>query len=271
MFQAEILNGLRDAPPFKGLKEPILKELAQRCETWKLEVDEQVRINPRNIPILLVTKGCIAATSTTGFGRFEKIVLALIMPSQLVCEFEYFGNTLPETAGLRAVDETEIIAIPTAMMTDLVKSHPEVMSNLAKTLVTKINICNFHLEAVSQTQGDKKIATLLSGFVRLTEWMPPGYQDTHRKAPMPISVVWDVELFVRFLSSDYRTVVRGLVDLVRKDLIEIECLNDELNPIPDVALEDLAELGRKNCKLDPRTRFRVTIRNPGKLERYCGD
>ena len=271
MSQAEILAGLRDAPPFKGLKDLTLKELAQRCEIWKLEVGEQVRINPRNIPILLITKGCIAATSTTGFGRLEKIVFALLMPSQLVCEFEYFGNTLPETTGLRAVDETEIVAIPTAVVTDLIRSHPEVMRNLAKTLVTKINICNFHLEAVSQTQGDKKIATLLSGFVRLAEWTPPHYQDAHQKSPMHISVVWDVELFVRFLSSDHRTVVRGLVDLVRENLIEVEWLDDALTLIPDVGLEDLVELGKKNCKLDARTRFRVTIRNPGKLERYCGD
>lgn len=271
MSQAEILASLRDAPPFKGLKDLTLKELAQHCELWKLEVGEQVRISPRNIPILLVRKGCIAATSTTGFGRLEKIVLALLMPAQLVCEFEFFGNTLPETAGLRAVDETEIIAIPTAAVTDLIRTHPEVMRNLAKTLVTKINICNFHLEAVSQTQGDKKIATLLSGFVRLAEWIPAGYQDTHQKAPMPIPVVWDVELFVRFLSSDHRTVVRGLADLVRQNLIEIEWLDDALAPRRDVGLEDLAELGRKNCRLDARTRFRVTIRNPGKLERYCGD
>jgi CRP-like cAMP-binding protein len=271
LSQAEIFVSLRNVSLFKGLKDPILKELAQRCEIWKLEVGEQVRISPRNIPILLITKGCIAATSTTGFGKLEKIVLALLMPSQLLCEFEYFGNTMPETAGLRAVDETEMIAIPALVMTNLMKSHPEVMLNLAKTLVTKVNICNFHLEAVTQTQGDKKIATLLSGFVRLAEWVPPGYQDTHQKSPMSISIVWDVELFVRFLSSDYRTVVRGLVDLVREDLIEIEWLYDALTPIPDVGPEDLVELGKKNSKLDVRTRFRVTIRNPSKLERYCGD
>jgi CRP-like cAMP-binding protein len=271
LSQAEILASLRDAPLFKGIKDLILKEMAQRCEIWKLEVGEQVRISPMRIPIMLITKGCIAATSTTGFGRLEKIVLALLMPSQLVCEFEYFGNMLPETAGLRAVDETEMIAIPAAVMTDLIRSHPEVMRNLAKTIVTKINICNFHLEAVSQTQGDKKIATLLSGFVNLAEWRPPGYQDDHQKSPMSISIVWDVELFVRFLSSDHRTVVRGLVDLVRENLIDIEWLDDALTLIPDVGLKDLVELGKKNSKLDARTRFRVTIRNPGKLERYCGD
>lgn len=271
MSQVEILASLRDASLFKGLKEPILKDLAQRCEMWKLEVGEQVRISPRNVPILLITKGCIAATSTTGFGRLEKIVLALLMPSQLLCEFEYFGNTMPETTGLRAVDETEMIAIPALVMTNLMRSHPEVMLNLAKTLVTKVNICNFHLEAVSQTQGDKKIATLLSGFVKLAEWVPPGYQDPHQKSPMHISVVWDVELLVRFLSSDYRTVVRGMVDLIREDLIEIEWLYDALTPIPEVGLEDLVDLGKKNSRLDVRTRFRVTIRNPGRLERHCGD
>jgi CRP-like cAMP-binding protein len=177
LSEAETLASLRDAPLFKGLTDAILKELAPHCDIWKLEVGEQVRINPKNVPIFLITKGCIAATSTTGFGRFQKIVLALIMPSQLVCEFEYFGNTLPETAGLRAVDETEMIAIPALMLTNLISSYQEVMRNLATMLVTKINICNFHLEAVSQTQGDKKIATLLSGFVRLTEWVPSGYQD----------------------------------------------------------------------------------------------
>lgn len=271
MSQAETLTSLRNAPLFKGLKDALLKELAPHCEIWKLELGEQVRINPRNIPILLITKGCIAATSTTGFGRLEKIVLALLMPSQLVCEFEYFGNTLPETAGLRAVDETEMIAIPALRMTNLIRSYPEVMRNLATMLVTKINICNFHLEAVSQTKGDKKIATLLSGFVRLAEWMPRGYDDPHQKSPMRISVVWDVELFVRFLSSDHRTVVRGLVDLVQEGLIEIEWLDNTLTRKPEVDVKDLVELGRKNCKLDARTPCRVTIKNPGRLERYCGD
>lgn len=271
MSHAETLANLQNAPLFKGLQDAILNDLAQRCQIWKLEVGEQVRINPKNIPILLITKGCIAATSTTGFGRFRKIVLALLMPSQLVCEFEYFGNTPPETTGLRAVDETEMIAIPAPLMTDLSRSHPEVMRNLATMLVTKINICNFHLEAVSQTQGDKKIATLLSGFVRLAEWVPASYHDLQQKAPMTISVVWDVEFFERLLSSEFRTVVRGLVDLVQQNLIEIEWLDDSLAPISNVGVEDIAELGRKNGKLGAKTRFRVTIKNPGKLERYCGD
>jgi CRP-like cAMP-binding protein len=271
LSHSEILASLRDAPLFKGLKDPILKDLAQHCEIWKLEVDEQVRINPKSVPILLITKGCITATSTTGFGRFEKIVLALLMPTQLVCEFEYFGNALPKTAGLRAVDETEIVAIPSAILTELIRSNPDVMRNLAMMLVTKINICNFHLEAVSQTQGDKKIATMLSGFVRLAEWVPPAYQDAYKKSPMPITIVWDVELFVRFLSSNYRTVVRGLGDLISENLIGIKWLDDALTPRSDIGPDDLAELGKKNSKLDARTRFRVTIQNPGKLERYCGD
>lgn len=270
MSHTEILPVLRDAPLFAGVSEHVLKDLARRCTIWRLDVGEYVRINADDIPTLLIAKGCIAALATTGFGRYERIALALLMPTQLLCEFEYFGNKLPETAGLKAIDETEIISIPAKALGDLLAAYPLVLNNLAKSLVEKINICNFHLEAVSQTQGDKKIATMLSGFIKIAEWVPPDYGDVQRRSPMRLSIVWDIELLARYLSSDHRTIKGGLVDLVRANLIEIEWLDESLSAIPGVGVEEIEGLGRRNSKIDEKTGFRVTIKNPGKLEEYCG-
>lgn len=271
MPQAEILSGLRACPVFEGVKDTALRDLAENCTFWRMDVGEHVRVTPADVPLLLITKGCVAAVSTTGFGQHKRIVLALLMPTQLMCEFEYFGNMLPETAGLRAVDETEIISIPAKAMTGLMSQHPRVLHNMARALVSKINVCNFHLEAASQTQGDKKIATMLSGFINIPEWTPRDYRDVQRRSPMRLTVVWDVDLISKFLSSDDRTVWGGLAELVRRNLIEIEWLDERLAPVAGVELDDLIKPGRRNRKVNDRTRFRVTIKNPDRLEHYCGD
>jgi CRP-like cAMP-binding protein len=271
LSQAEILSNLRDAPLFQGVEEQALRNLAQRCSVRTFEVGEPILTAPDDDPILLVAKGCVSATSTTGYGKFEKIVLALLMPTQLLYEFEFFGNKPPENAGLRAVDGTEIIFFPRKAMAELCATYPQVMHNLAKALITKINVCNFHLEAVSQTKGGRKIATMLSGFVKIPEWRPRHYQDIQRRSPMPLSIVWDVELFTKYLSSDFRTIREGLFDLVQENLIEIEWLERDLVPIQNVGAGDIKELKKTGDRIDTKTYFRITLTNPGKLEDYCAD
>ncbi|OLE55403.1 MAG: hypothetical protein AUG51_02800 [Acidobacteria bacterium 13_1_20CM_3_53_8] len=186
-------------------------------------------------------------------------------------EFEYFGNKLPDNAGLKAIDRTELISFSIKRLSDLIAANPQVMRNLAKMLVTKINICNFHLEVVSQTQRGRKIATLLSGFIKISEWKPSYYQDIQRKAPMSLSIAWDIELLTRFLSCDSRTIRDGLRDLLEENLIEIEWLDDRLAAIQNVTMNDIIDLGKKSSKIDEKTNFRLTIKNPNKLEDYCAD
>lgn len=271
MTDTNILSHLRVASLFQGLDEHSLKDFAQYCDIQRYDVGEYVRVNPDNIPIYLLSKGCVAATSTTGYGRYERVVLALLMPTQLLCEFEYFGNKFPDNAGLKAIDRTEIISFPPKRLEQLITAHPQVMYNLARTLVTKINICNFHLEAVSQTKRDRKIATMLSGFIKIAEWRPAGYSDALHKMPMALSIVWDIELLTRFLSCDSRTIREGLFDLHAANLIDVEWLDASLTPIQNIDTNDIKQGGRRNSRIDEKTYFRITIKNPSKLEDYCAD
>jgi hypothetical protein len=267
----EILFCLKSTELFRGVNERALKDFAQHCTIQILDVGEHVPVNLNDLHVLLILKGCVAATVTAEYGRFEKFVSTLLMPTQLLFEFEYLGNKFPDHAKLKVIDKTEMISFPTQRLTDLIVTCPQVMRNLAKALVTKINIGNFHLEVVSQTQGDRKLATMLSGFIKIAEWKPADYKDIRHKDPLPLSIAWDIELLTRFLSCDSRTLRDGLLDLLEENLIEVEWLDDSLAVIQGIEINDIKQFGKRDSKIDEKTYFRITIKNPAKLEDYCGD
>jgi hypothetical protein len=193
------------------------------------------------------------------------------MPLQLVGEYQYFGDELPERLEVIAVHNTSVLSFSPHALRELVKSFPVVNHNLAKTILIKQHISNFRLEAVCQTKGDHKIATLLTGFIRIPEWQPKNYADQHFKHEMPLPMMWTVDLITRYLSCNMRTARDGLLTLVNSKLITIQWFSHELKPLYDVDAQDLKDLGRRNSKVDDKTYFKISILAPNKLEEYCGE
>lgn len=272
--QGDILTSLQSTPLFSGVHERWLKEFTKYCSFEEFGVGDKIPVRGRaqdEIPIFLVTKGCVALHATTGYGRYEKIILALVMPAQLLYEFQFLGDPLPANSGAVAVDETRVVVFYPNRFEELLRHQPVVMRNLARTIMVKQNISNFHLEAVCQTKGDLKIATMLSGFIRLAAWRPNGYDDPHLKKEMPLSVVWSIDLLTGYLSCDVRTARNGLLELIKTGLIKVQWLNDELMPLEGIGEQDLKAQGRKGGMFHEKTAFRISILKPGKLEEYCGN
>lgn len=274
MPQSEILTLLRSTPLFRGVPERALEDFIESCSFQEFGVGDKIpsrgRVGDQN-PIFLVTKGCVALYSTTGYGTFQKIILALVMPTQLLCEFQFLGDQLPDTSGLVAIDETSVVIFYPNRFEEFIKSEPAVMRNLAAAIMVKQNISNFHLEAVCQTKGDAKIATMLSGFIRLDEWRPRGYDDPHLRTEMPLSVMWSIDLLTRYLSCDVRTARSGLLELIKRGLIKVQWFDRALIPLEGTDEEDIKNLGRKGARIDEDTYFRISILKPNRLEEYCGD
>lgn len=274
MPRNEILTLLQSTPLFRGVQQRALENFVQFCSFREFGVGDKITFRGRardENPIFLVTKGCVALHATTGYGTYEKIILALVMPTQLLCEFQFLGDPLPDNSGLVAIDETGVVSFYPNRFEELIKSQPIVMRNLAETIMVKQNISNFHLEAVCQTKGDAKIATMLSGFTRLDEWRPLDYDDPHLKKEMPLSVMWSIDILTRYLSCDARTARSGLLELIKAGLIKVQWFDDALIPIEDTKEEDLKNSGKKGSKIDEDTYFRISILRPNKLEEYCGD
>lgn len=267
------LSYLQSSLLFKDVPGQELENFRQHCSLEEFRTGDRVHISGRGsgeVPIFVVVEGCLAIYAPTVYGKYEEMILALIMPSQLVGEFEYLGGVLPERLEVIAVDETKLILFPSHSLKDLIKRYPAVAYNLARTVLTKQNISNFRLEAVCQTKGDQKIATLLLGFMRIPEWKPPAYKDMQYKQEMPLTMMWTLDLFTSLLSCDVRTARDGLLDLVEARLITIQWFNNEtLLPRADITLDDEKELGKKHSKVNERTYFRISITRPNKLEEYC--
>lgn len=271
--QEDILTLLQSTPLFRGVEEKALKEFVTYCSLDDLAVGDKIPWKMRlrdEIPIFLVTRGCVALHTTTVYGAYKRIILALVMPTQLVYEFQFLGDPLPEASGIVAIDETRIVSFYPNRFEELIRNQPIVMRNLAQTIMVKQNISNFHLEAVSQTKGDTKIATMLSGFIRLEVWKRPDYDDQRLKREMPLPVMWSIDLLTRYLSCDVRTARGGLVELIRAGLIKVQWFDDALMSMGDVSMEDIKNLGRKGGRLHEDTYFRISILKPNRLEEYCG-
>jgi hypothetical protein len=193
------------------------------------------------------------------------------MPTQLVGEFEFLGGVLPDRLEVIAIDETKLISFHASLLRELIKTFPVIAVNLARTISIKQHISNFRLEAVCQTKGDKKIATLLIGFIRIPLWTPSSYEDLQFKQKMPISIMWSIDLLTRYLSCDVRTARDGLLDLVEAKLINIQWFGDALVPLNDISTDDVKDLGKKNSRIDEKTYFRISIMNPNRLEEYCAE
>jgi len=271
--QEETLTLLQSTPLFRGVNEEELEKFVTYCKFEQLSVGETIIFNARfrdEIPIVLVTKGCVALHTTTVYGTYKRIVLALVMPTQLVYEFQFLGDPLPESSSIVPIDETDVVSFYPNRFEALIKTQPVIMRNLAQTMMFKQNISNFHLEAVSQTKGGAKIATMLSGFFRLNAWRPPDYDDLRLKQEMQLSIMWSIDLITRYLSCDVRTARGGLVELIKAGLIKVQWFDDELMPIENVSAQDVRDLGRKGGRLHEETYFRISILKPNRLEEYCG-
>ena len=256
------------------MDERTLRDFLKHCSFAEFGTGERVHIGSRGsseVPIFVVSEGCLAIHATTEYGKYEAIILALIMPTQLVGEFEFLGGKLPDRLEVIAMNETKVISFHPDPLRVLIKTFPAIAYNLAQAILTKQNISNFRLEAVSQSKGDKKLATLLLGFIRIPDWTPATYKDLQFKQAMPLSIMWSIDLISRYLSCDVRTARDGLLDLVEAKLINIQWFDDTLTSITDVSTEDIINLGKKNSRVNERTYFRLTIMRPNKLEEYCAD
>ncbi|HSS20388.1 MAG TPA: hypothetical protein VLL54_09965 [Pyrinomonadaceae bacterium] len=268
------LTYLQSTPLFQGITEAALKGFIKNCSITELDVGERLHINRRNlaeVPISIVFEGCLAIHANTAYGKHKIIVLALVMPFQLVGEYQYFGDELPDRLEVIAIHKTRVLSFSPNSLRELIKGFPVVNHNLAKTILLKQHISNFRLEAVCQTKGDHKIATLLTGFIRIPEWLPTSYADLHFKQEMSLPIMWSVELMTRFLSCNVRTVRDGLWTLVEAKLITIQWFDHELRPLNDVDAEHLQDLGKRHGRVDDKTYFRISIPAPNKLEEYCGE
>jgi len=268
------LTCLQSSSLFQGVDERTLKDFLTHCSFAEFGTGERVHIGSRGsseVPIIVVSEGCLAIHATTEYGKYEAIILALIMPTQLVGEFEFLGGRLPDRLEVIAIDETKVISFHPDSLRGLIKAFPAIAYNLARAILTKQNISNFRLEAVSQTKGDKKLATLLLGFIRIPDWTPATYEDLQFKQEMPLSIMWSIDLISRYLSCDVRTARDGLLDLVEAKLITIQWFDGALAPLNDVTANDVINLGKKTSRVDERTHFRLTITRPNKLEEYCAD
>jgi hypothetical protein len=247
-----------------------LKNFLQDCSFAEFHVGERMHLGGRvsgDVGISVVCEGCLAIHAPTEFGAYKPIILALIMPSQLIGEFEYLGGILPDRLEIIAIDETKVMSFHGNSLKTLIKSCPAIAHNLARTIVIKQQISNLRLEAVCQTKGGKKIATLLLGFIRIQEWKPPIYNDPQFKQEMPLSIMWSIDLLTRYLSCDVRTARDGLLELVEAKLITIQWFDNALMPLTEIRTEDVKDLGKKHW----RSYFRISITRPNKLEEYCAD
>jgi CRP-like cAMP-binding protein len=254
--------------------EPEFEKFLEVCSFAEFRVGERMHLGGRvsgELPISVVLEGCLAIHAPTEYGKYEAIILALIMPSQLIGEFEYLGGILPDRLEIIAIDETKVMSFPGNSLKDFIKTCPVVAHNLAKTILIKQNISNFRLEAVCQTKGGKKIATLLLGFIRIPEWKPAIYGDPQFKREMTLSIMWSIDLLTRYLSCDVRTARDGLVELMDAKLITIQWFDNALTPLTGISTEDVKDLGKKYCRVDERSHFRIAIKTPNRLEEYCGD
>ena len=259
------LSYLQSSLLFNGVAQEELQNFLQDCSFAEFRVGERMHIGARgsaDVPISVVGEGCLAVHAPTEFGEYEPITLALIMPSQLLGEFEYLGGTLPDRLEVIAIDETKVLSFHGNSLKALIKTHPAIAQNLAKTILIKQHISNFRLEAVCQTKGRKKIATLLLGFIRIQEWKPAIYNDQQFKQEMPLSIMWSIELLSRYLSCDVRTARDGLLELMEAQLISLQGFDNALKPLDGVSAADIIDVGKKHY-------FRITITRPNKLEEYC--
>lgn len=259
---------------FKGVDEKAFKNFLNDCSFAEFRVGERVHFGARvssDVPIFVVSEGCLAIHAPTEYREYEPIILALIMPSQLIGEFEYLGGILPDRLEVIAIDETKVMSFHGNSLRALIKTCPEIAHNLARTILIKQHISNFRLEAVCQTKGGKKIATLLLGFIRIPEWKPAMYSDPQFKQEMPLSIMWSIDILTRYLSCDVRTARDGLLELVEAKLITVQWFDNALMPLTGMSTEDVDVLSRRHGRVDGRFYFRISITRPNKLEEYCAD
>lgn len=134
----------------KGLDETQL-HLISNLATYKMFLggDTIVRKFDRNSDILLVMSGTVRV-----FSMSDEMV-AELLPGSIIGEMSLVDDQ-PRSASARSVGETSMAVIPSKdlrqLMDDNVEIKATIMTNIARTLASRLRVAMIHMDGLSNSQ-----------------------------------------------------------------------------------------------------------------------
>src|SRR3954470_15902856 len=101
----------------------------------------------------VIKGGRIAITKAKGSGE---IILAEKKPGEMLGEMAFFDNK-PRSAGAKAIQETEVIALPFSSLYAQFKTFPEWLKAVVKTVNAQLRDANVRIKNLEVTANDTEL------------------------------------------------------------------------------------------------------------------
>jgi hypothetical protein len=235
------------------LKKIINTGLEKHYEVGDLIYDSNKLGN--SIPLIVVLEGCVAVIESTDADDKNDIFDALVMPYQILGEFQLLGYPFPQELKLIAFEKTKTFEINRGFLGKLPeKDKIQFYRNLAKTLVEKINIGNLQLYIRDFGRASAKFPEYLRQVLSNEIWS----RVTEKKGrKYNLNIFWTVAKLSRYLSLDEPSLTGILKKFVEVKVGEIVWYDKDFNPIERVTLDDIEHLNAREGKLKRRTKFKI--------------
>ena len=212
--------------------------------------------NANEIPLIIIMKGCVGVIDKSDERGELDDVIALVMPYQLLGEFQLLNDEFPDNIELLSFAETQIIEIKRECLNYLSdETRAKFYCNLAKTLVEKINCANRHLAIRGISTVSVKLIEYLTEVRKHTIWQRAVTIDEN--ALYDLNIIWSVNKLASYLSCKEIGIAEALFDLVEIKAMEIVWFDRDFKPINDVTPDMVKKLNKQRNPLKYRTKFKI--------------
>lgn len=271
-----IIEVIKKVHLFEGLKDAVQQKLADECTgesfkfnevIWSKERQQdwnyQRNKNKKNIesdtPLMIVASGCAAVTQSSGSTYQTHRLNALVMPYQLIGEFQFLGDPWPPDIEIRAFATTEVIFLDPKILGEFAKEYCSIIyKNLAETLMEKLNIANYHFLITGGKDVMPKLAMFLDKVFKIPNWdlickIDQGGNGGH------INIFWNYTTLGHLLNCDGRSVRPPVEKLVADGVISLTYFDLDMNKV---------EAPKNGGVKANKAYFQITLHNKKALRRH---